>query len=125
VCPAVQAIMETRTLDTVPMDVQGESERLDEISAEYVELSAEIKALEKRKKVLRDRMIDTIGNVGRSVIVTGNHIIKLAPVAGRRTIDQDALALMLGGKDNIPRKTGAGHSRLYIDALFGPSVEND
>jgi hypothetical protein len=45
-------------------------------------------------------------------------------VSGRKTIDQDELkqlAVSIGF--DIPYKIGKSHTRLYADAIYGPSYE--
>jgi hypothetical protein len=121
-CPAAQEVSASRTIDDIPIVVAGQDHTLDELAAEYHMLSEQYKELEAARKDLRERIDGFVGPGAR--IVTDSFFIHNIEVKGRRSIDQDELAKLLGGKENIPYKQGRPYTRKTIVPLYGPNASD-
>jgi hypothetical protein len=123
-CPAVTAIMESRAMDTIPVEVYNEAEQLDELATEYHTISREWKALDDQRTKIRKRFGDKVP--GGSRLVTPNFLINMSSVKGRRSVDLDAICDMLHiNKSQLPYKEGKPYTRLSVEPLYGPSAEGE
>lgn len=125
-CPnATSAVASTFALENIPLDAPPRiehEEEVDELLARYFELGDTIKQLELEQKAVR-LDLEALAEPGVKY-VTGRNVFHFASVRGREMLDMETLSKIAAEYGfEIPKKRGAGHTRLYAKPLYGPSYD--
>jgi hypothetical protein len=128
-CPAFLGLSESETidLDAIPTMAPPNPKmlgHLDDLAAQYRDISERESALRAEKSEIRDQILSAVDRGYQ--LYTEGYKVKHGTVKGRRGIDTVALSALAAKHGfEVPYKEGEPSSRVYVSSLALPTPDGD